>query len=48
MGCKRSGRGITQRDPARIIDCLGNSEPELTAEEKEWYAAFEIPDDLDW
>ncbi len=39
---------IAQRDPVRIIDCRGNNEPELTAEEKEWYAEFEIPDDLDW
>ena len=39
---------IAQRDPTRIIDCRASGEPELTTEEKEWYADFEIPDDLDW
>lgn len=39
---------IAQRDPERVIDCRGSNEPELTAEEKDWYKDFEIPDDLDW
>lgn len=39
---------IAQRDADRVINCRGNNEPELTAEEKEWYKDFEIPDDLDW
>jgi len=39
---------IAQRDPSRVIDCRRSNEPELTAEEQEWYKDFDIPDDLDW
>ena len=39
---------IAQRDAARMIDCRGSNEPELTEDEKDWYKNFEIPDDLDW
>ena len=38
---------IEQRDPKRIIVAHNQSEKEKTADD-EFYAKFEIPDDLDW
>lgn len=37
---------ISQRDESRII--VQNEKQELTAEEEDWYADYEIPDDLMW
>ena len=39
---------IAQRDAERVINCRGSNEPELTAEEQDWYKDYEIPDDLMW
>lgn len=38
---------IEQRDPKRIIVAHKESEKEKTADD-EYYAKFEVPDDLDW
>jgi len=37
---------IAQRDESRLI--VQNETQELTAEEEDWYADYEIPDDLMW
>ena len=39
---------IAERDLARVIDCSEESDQGLTAEEKDWYKDYEIPDDLMW
>jgi uncharacterized protein YaiL (DUF2058 family) len=39
---------IAERDLARVIDCSEECDQGLTAEEKDWYKDYEIPDDLMW
>ncbi|WOG26365.1 DUF2058 domain-containing protein [Endozoicomonas sp. 8E] len=40
-------RKIEEREPAAVV-VQSESQSELTKEEQEWYADYEIPDDLMW
>ncbi|WP_252176274.1 DUF2058 domain-containing protein [Endozoicomonas sp. 4G] len=40
-------RKIEEREPAAVV-VQSESQSELTEEEQEWYADYEIPDDLMW
>ena len=48
--CKReSGKQIEERDPRRIIVAHRRDEkPPEPGSDDEFYAKFEVPDDLDW